>query len=118
MNATGAPVCDMRSAIPKASADLPLPTSPPSTTRSPRRMPPPSQRSTLGKPVATVSPDGCPSEARSTRFMTREIGEMSFGRRCVWSNKEVSGDQSCGSVARRGKHGGVLAEGLRQALTL
>src|SRR5215469_4005741 len=66
--------------MPKASADLPLPTSPPRTTRPPVRSPPPSILSTVGNPVGTVSPAGAPSARASIRRNSCERGEMSGGR--------------------------------------
>ncbi len=74
------PCCAIRSAIARASALLPLCTSPPSTTRSPRRTPPPSHLSMLGKPVAYASRPWSPSAALSTRRITRARGEISVGR--------------------------------------
>jgi len=51
----GTPARADRSAMARPRADLPLPTSPQSTTRSCRRNPPPSVRSSEGNPVGTVS---------------------------------------------------------------
>src|SRR5688572_33268134 len=67
-------------AMAREKADLPLPTSPPRTTRSPRRTPPPRILSRLGNPVAIVSGDSAPSATASARTRTCEIGEMSLLR--------------------------------------
>src|SRR5688572_12239960 len=64
----------------RARALLPLPTSPPRTTRSPRRNPPPSSLSRLGNPLGTVSIGVAPSATASTRPSRSERGEMSVPR--------------------------------------
>ena len=67
-----------RIAMPRPSADFPLPTSPARTTRSLRRSPPASIRSSDGKPVATVSGAGASGDRVSiwaTRFCSSESDE-------------------------------------------
>src|ERR1051325_5815918 len=66
-----------RMAKARASADFPLATSPPSAIRSPRRKPPPSILSRLGKPQLTVSGAAEPSATASTRERSTDRGEMS-----------------------------------------
>src|SRR6185312_5448288 len=79
-NAALVPARAMRSAIARARLDLPQPTSPPMTIRSPLRTPPPSHLSTLGNPHANASDAVSPSEAASTRRTRRASGEISVGR--------------------------------------
>ena len=78
--ATRVPRSDDRIAKASARADFPLPTSPPRTTKSPRRNPPPSDLSMLGKPHESVSRGGDPSLTASTRDNRTESGEMSVLR--------------------------------------
>src|SRR5476649_189810 len=63
-----------------ARALLPLPTSPPSTMRSPRRKPPPRSLSRLENPDGTVSMGSAPSATASTRPSRSDRGEMSAPR--------------------------------------
>jgi len=79
-NATRVPRSDDRIAKASASADFPLPMSPPNTIKSPRRNPPPSDLSMLGKPHEIVSRGGDPSLTASTRDNRTESGEMSVLR--------------------------------------
>ena len=66
-------------AIASAKALLPVPTSPPSTMRSPRRSPPPRRRSSVGKPVGILSAADCPSAIASVRLSSSASRGSSWG---------------------------------------
>ena len=94
-NSVGVPSRAARSATPRPSADLPLPTSPPRTIRSCRRKPPPSVRSSEGKPDATVSGDGLSPPAASIRATNASSGVG--GRR----RPGLRGSVMCGARSAR-----------------
>ena len=89
-----------------ARADFPLATSPPNTTRSWRRTPPPSIRSSEGKPVATVSGEAVSRDRASIR-LTRLSNSESVERVGRLGGRGIVGytAQDCMGIAGSAQRG-------------